>query len=409
MKKYGLIGEKLGHSYSPEIHALLGDYEYRLYPMPREAVGDFVQKGGLSGFNVTIPYKETVMPFLDRISPEARRIGSVNTVVREADGSTSGYNTDYFGFSVELGDVSHLKGKKALVLGSGGASKTVRAVLGDAGLSPVVTISRKGPDNYQNLSRHSDAALIVNTTPVGMYPAVEASPIDLRQFPECQLALDLIYNPAWTEFLLQARELGIPCRGGLIMLAAQARKAAELFGAIAPGVIRDEDVADEVSRQNRSIALIGMPGCGKTSVGRALAEITGRRLIDTDERIQQEIGMPIPEYFARFGEPAFRKIESRILAEAAKESRAVIATGGGIVTVPENRRSLLRNCQVVYLRRSLDQLPDFDRPVTQKTGVEALFAQRRALYEGWADDIVDNVGIEATAEILKNRISGGVK
>ena len=409
MKKYGLIGEKLGHSYSPEIHALLGDYEYRLYPMPREAVGDFVQKGGLSGFNVTIPYKETVMPFLDRISPEARRIGSVNTVVREADGSTSGYNTDYFGFSVELGDVSHLKGKKALVLGSGGASKTVRAVLGDAGLSPVVTISRKGPDNYQNLSQHSDAALIVNTTPVGMYPAVEASPIDLRQFPACQLALDLIYNPAWTEFLLQARELDIPCRGGLIMLAAQARKAAELFGAIAPGVIRDEDVADEVSRQNRSIALIGMPGCGKTSVGRALAEITGRQLIDTDERIRQEIGMPIPEYFARFGEPAFRKIESRILAEAAKESRAVIATGGGIVTVPENRRSLLRNCQVVYLRRSLDQLPDFGRPVTQKTGVEALFAQRKALYEGWADDIVDNVGIEATAEILKNRISGGVK
>ena len=409
MKKYGLIGEKLGHSYSPEIHAFLGDYEYRLYPMPREAVGDFVQKGGLSGFNVTIPYKETVMPFLDRISPEARRIGSVNTVVREADGSTSGYNTDYFGFSVELGDVSHLKGKKALVLGSGGASKTVRAVLGDAGLSPVVTISRKGPDNYQNLSRHSDAALIVNTTPVGMYPAVEASPIDLRQFPACQLALDLIYNPAWTEFLLQARELGIPYRGGLIMLAAQARKAAELFGAIAPGVIRDEDVADEVSRQNRSIALIGMPGCGKTSVGRALAEITGRQLIDTDERILQEIDMPIPEYFARFGEPAFRKIESRILAEAAKESRAVIATGGGIVTVPENRRSLLRNCQVVYLRRSLDQLPDFGRPVTQKTGVEALFAQRKALYEGWADDIVDNVGIEATAEILKNRISGGVK
>lgn len=409
MKKYGLIGEKLGHSYSPEIHALLGDYEYRLYPMPREAVGDFVQKSGLSGFNVTIPYKETVMPFLDRISPEARRIGSVNTVVREADGSTSGYNTDYFGFSVELGDVSHLKGKKALVLGSGGASKTVRAVLGDAGLNPVVTISRKGPDNYQNLSRHSDAALIVNTTPVGMYPAVEASPIDLRQFPACQLALDLIYNPAWTEFLLQARELGIPCRGGLIMLAAQARKAAELFGAIAPGVIRDEDVADEVSRQNRSIALIGMPGCGKTSVGRALAEITGRQLIDTDERIRQEIDMPIPEYFARFGEPAFRKIESRILAEAAKESRAVIATGGGIVTVPENRRSLLRTCQVVYLRRSLDQLPDFGRPVTQKIGVEVLFAQRKALYEGWADDIVDNVGIEATAEILKNRISGGVK
>ena len=409
MKKYGLIGEKLGHSYSPEIHALLGDYEYRLYPMPREAVGDFVQNSDLSGFNVTIPYKETVMPFLDRISPEARRIGSVNTVVRESDGSTSGYNTDYFGFSVELGDVSHLKGKKALVLGSGGASKTVRAVLSDAGLNPVVTISRKGPDNYQNLSRHSDAALIVNTTPVGMYPAVEASPIDLRQFPECQLALDLIYNPAWTEFLLQARELGIPCRGGLIMLAAQARKAAELFGAIAPGVIRDEDVADQVSRQNRSIALIGMPGCGKTSVGQALAEITGRQLIDTDVRIQQEIGMPIPEYFARFGEPAFRKIESRILAEAAKESRAVIATGGGIVTVPENRRALLRNCQVVYLRRSLDQLPDFDRPVTQKTGVEALFAQRKALYEGWADDIVDNVGIEATAEILKNRISGGTK
>ena len=366
MKKYGLIGEKLGHSYSPEIHALLGDYEYRLYPMPREAVGEFVQKCGLSGFNVTIPYKETVMPFLDRISPEARRIGSVNTVVRESDGSTSGYNTDYFGFSVELGDVSHLKGKKALVLGSGGASKTVRTVLNDAGLNPVVIISRKGPDNYQNLSRHSDAALIVNTTPVGMYPAVEASPIDLRQFPECQLALDLIYNPAWTEFLLQARELGIPCRGGLIMLAAQARKAAELFGAIAPGVIRDEDVADEVPGRTAAIALIGMPGCGKTTVGRALA---GNHRPPADatrmSASSRKSGMPIPEYFAahRQNRPSGRS-GSRILAEAGqRKSGRSLPPAAGSSPVPENCRALLQNCQVVYLRRGLDQLPDCGRPV----------------------------------------------
>ena len=402
MKKYGLIGEKLGHSYSPEIHALLGDYEYRLYPMPREAVGDFVQKGGLSGFNVTIPYKETVMPFLDRISPEARRIGSVNTVVRESDGSTSGYNTDYFGFSVELGDVSRLKGKKALVLGSGGASKTVRAVLSDAGLNPVVTISRKGPNNYQNLSRHSDAALIVNTTPVGMYPAVEASPIDLRQFPECQLALDLIYNPAWTEFLLQARELGIPCRGGLIMLAAQARKAAELFGAIAPGVIRDEDVADEVSRQNRSIALIGMPGCGKSTIGNLLARKLGRKFVDADEEIIQLAGKSIPEIFAQDGEEIFREWETMALEHLGKQSGLVIATGGGCVTRQRNYPALHQNGSIVWLERDLSLLPTDGRPLSQSNRLEEMYAVRKPLYEAFADVRVANTGSpeDTVTEIL---------
>lgn len=400
MRRYGLLGEKLGHSYSPQIHAALADYEYRLYPTPRENVPDFVKNCGLDGFNVTIPYKETVMPYLDHISDEALRIGSVNTVVRMPDGTLHGYNTDYYGFMYMLGDTARLRGKKALVLGSGGASKTVRAVLRDVGCTPVVTVSRSGEDNYTNLARHADAAVIVNTTPVGMYGNQSNAPIELAMFPHCLLALDLIYNPARTHFLMQAERLGIECRGGLTMLAAQAARAAEIWGCIPENAADIAAITQNVQNSMRSIAIIGMPGSGKSSIGAALAGITGRKFIDLDEIITAEAGMPIPEFFAKFGEPAFRALESKALAVAASESSCIIATGGGVVTIPGNRYLLEQNCVTVLIERPLDELPAFGRPVTAARGVEQLYRERRELYEAWCVKKYVNTGIEKTARAI---------
>lgn len=400
MGKYGLLGERLGHSYSSQIHAELADYEYRLYPTARENVPEFVKNNGLDGFNVTIPYKETVMPYLDRISDDALRIGSVNTVVRMPDGTLHGYNTDYYGFKYMLGDTARLSGKKALVLGSGGASKTVRAVLSDAGCAPVVTVSRNGEDNYVNLARHADAAVIVNTTPVGMYGNQNNAPIELAMFPHCILALDLIYNPAKTHFLMQAERLGIECRGGLTMLVAQAVRAAEIWGCIPENSADIPAITERVQNSMRSIAIIGMPGSGKSSIGAALARITGRKFVDLDDLIVKEAGMPIPEFFAKFGEPTFRALESKALAIAAAESSCVIATGGGIVTVPGNRYLLDQNCVTVLIERPLEELPAFGRPVTAARGVEQIYSERRALYDSWSVKKYANVGIEETAQTI---------
>jgi shikimate dehydrogenase len=397
MGRYGLIGEKLGHSFSPRIHALLGDYEYKLYPMPPEEVGPFMRDNELDAFNVTVPYKEAVIPYLADVSGEASRIGSVNTVVRGADGRFHGHNTDYHGFLRMLGDVSALTGKKAVVLGSGGASKAVRAALLDAGFSPVVVVSRTGEDNYTNLDRHRDAALVVNATPVGMYPNVDKAPVDLTEFPACARALDLIYNPLKTRFLLQAEALGIEARNGLTMLTAQAVKASELFGARAPGDDPTDFIADRLSREARSIALLGMPGSGKTSVGQAVARRMNRAFYDVDEMIVEEIGMPIPDFFALKGERAFRAVEARTLQRAAKEPGCVIATGGGIVTVPGNRAILMQNCALIQIERSLADLPSNGRPVTQKRGVEALYRERKPLYDMWSERTYENRDVEETA------------
>ncbi len=384
-RRYGLIGRKLGHSYSPQIHALIGDYPYTLHPMEPEEIENFLKNGDWAGMNVTIPYKETVLPYLSEISPEARRIGSVNTILRTGANRLVGHNTDYFGFSWILGDTAPFVGKKALILGSGGASKTVQAVLGDRNI-PFVVISRMGENNYSNLQKHADAELIVNTTPVGMFPNVEESPIDLKLFPHCRLALDLIYNPARTSFMLQAEELGIECRGGIGMLSAQAVQAAKIWGLFDQSMSDPvAKIAETVQKSMRSIALIGMPGCGKSSVGSLLAEKTGRKFIDTDEIVVRIAGKPIPEIFAQDGEEAFRAIETQALSEAAKESRAVIATGGGIVTQKRNLPILRRNCAIVLLERNLSDLPIAGRPLSQGRGVQEIYRERQPLYEAWAD------------------------
>lgn len=406
MKKYGLIGEKLGHSFSPQIHEMLYGYDYRLYEITRDGLPDFLKSTDLSGFNVTIPYKQDVIPFCGTLARNAGEIGSVNTVIREDDGSLSGHNTDYFGFEYMLKKSGvPVSGKKVLVLGSGGASKTVAAVLKNHQASPVVIISRKGKDNYENISRHFDADVIVNTTPVGMYPYTGKAPINLKDFKCCSLVLDLIYNPHRTELLLEAEDLGIPAYNGLTMLVAQAKKAGDLF----TSSNLDEDIIDRtaalISAQTRNIALIGMPGSGKTTVGRKISEITGREFADLDEEIEKVLERTIPEVIAEEGVPYFRAAETRILREISKKSGMVIATGGGVVTVPENRRLLKQNSFTVLIERPLSELESDGRPLSQSKGVEALYNERKQLYLDWSDFKVKNTAPESTAKEIIETIS----
>lgn len=406
MKKYGLIGEKLGHSFSPQIHELLYGYEYRLYEIPRDNLSVFLKNTDLSGFNVTIPYKQDVIPFCKTLDPIAEEIGSVNTVIREADGSLSGYNTDYYGFEYMLKKSGFsVSGKKVLVLGSGGASKTVTAVLKNHGASPVVVISRSGEDNYDNISRHTDAEAIVNTTPVGMYPNTGISPVDLADFKSCGLVLDLIYNPHRTELLLKAEDMGIPAYNGLTMLVAQAKKAGDLF----TSSVLDEDVIDRTAAvtasQTMNIALIGMPGSGKTTIGRKIAEMTGREFIDLDEEIEKSLGRTIPEIISEEGVPYFRFEETRLLREISRKSGLVIATGGGVVTVPENRKLLKQNSFTVLIERPLSELESDGRPLSQSKGVEALYNERKNLYLNWSDFKVSNTTPEETAKEIICKIS----
>ncbi|HIU42710.1 MAG TPA: shikimate kinase [Candidatus Ventrousia excrementavium] len=404
MKRCGLLGEKLGHSFSPRIHQKLGGYEYRLYEKSPQELDVFLKSGDFDGLNVTIPYKQTVIPYCAGLSPRAQAIGSVNTLVRRADGSLWGDNTDYDGFSAMLEQANiSLDGKKALVLGSGGASKTVQAVLRDRGAS-VVVISRSGPDSYDNLDRHADARLVVNTTPVGMYPKNGAAALDIRRFPRCEAVLDVVYNPARTRLMLDAEACGIPAFGGLLMLVEQARRAAEIFTGNQVDAAVTGRLTAKLARETQNIALIGMPGCGKTTVGRALADLLGRPFYDADEQIEARAGRKIPDIFAQDGEAAFRKLETEVLAELSRQSGAVIATGGGVVTREENRDLLRQNSTVVWLQRDLHSLPLAGRPVSQSRPLNELAAERMPLYRAWCDAAVEVCGPEETAKAIQREL-----
>ena len=402
MEKYGLLGRKLGHSFSPQIHRLLADYEYRLYEKEPEEVAAFLETTDLDGMNVTIPYKETVMPCCTVLSDTAKKIGSVNTLLRRGDG-WEGHNTDYDGFAYLLRQGGFdPKGKKALVLGSGGSSKTARAVLSDLGCRQVVVISRTGADNYQNLERHADARLIINTTPVGMYPRCGEAAVSLGDFPACEGVADIIYNPSKTELLLDAGARGIPCINGLPMLVAQAKKAAELFlhREIDDGVV--PEIVRKIESQTKNIALIGMPGCGKTAVGRTLARLTGRPFVELDALIPEKAGKSIQQIFAEDGEEAFRRIETEILAQESKKSGVILSTGGGVVTRARNLPLLRQNSVILFLNRPIDELPTDGRPLSQSRGVEALAKERLPLYKAWCDrELACGDGVEKTAEQIR--------
>ncbi|MBE6560264.1 MAG: shikimate kinase [Ruminococcaceae bacterium] len=384
-KIYGLLGGRLAHSYSPEIHAAFGDYEYRLFEMPEEDVAPFLASDAFEAINVTIPYKKTVMPYLREISDEAKKIGSVNTITRLPDGGLRGDNTDYYGFSHML-DVAGIavSGKKCLILGSGGASMTAIAVVGDRGGTPVV-ISRSGENNYENISRHADADVIINTTPVGMYPNNGESPVDLTIFPRLSGVVDMVYNPRRTALILQAQRLGIPALSGLSMLVAQGKRAAELFFSHPMDDALTEKAEKEVRARKENVILIGMPGCGKSTAGKVLAEKIGFDFADTDDEIQRMTGRHPAQIIREEGEEAFRRIEHEAVCSLGKLSSCVIATGGGVITRAENYDPLHQNGTIIYLTRPLAELATKDRPLTAANGVEALFAARHPLYTKWAD------------------------
>ncbi len=386
----GLLGQRLGHSYSPQIHKQLAKYTYTLYEKEPDTLADFLKNGDFHGINVTIPYKKTVIPYLDDLSPVAARLGAVNTIVRRGDGTLIGHNTDYFGFR-SMVEKSGLcpKGKNVLVLGSGGASNTAVAVLEALG-AKVVVISRSGENNYDNLHLHRNAAIIVNTTPVGMYPNTGISPIDLELFPDLEGVLDVVYNPARTQLLLDAERRGLIAMNGLWMLVAQAKESAEWFTGTS---ISDDMIAaihKKLKLQMENIVLVGMPGCGKSTIGQSLAQKLGRTLVDADAAIVEHAGMPIPEIFAQQGETGFRTIETEVLSALGKQSALIIATGGGCVTREENYPLLHQNGTILWLKRDIDQLPTDGRPLSQSGKLNEMYQIRKPMYERFADIAVEN-------------------
>ena len=402
---YGLLGRKLGHSLSPQIHSLLGGYSYKLFCREPEELDGFFADSTIEGFNVTIPYKVTAMKYCADVTGTAKKTGCVNTVVRRSDGSLFGDNTDYYGFcrmAEKYG--ADFENKKVLVLGNGGASGTVRTVAADRGAAEVVTISRRGENNYENIGRHFDADIIVNATPFGMYPDNGGRLIDLQSFKNCGCVLDLIYNPCRTGLIMDAERLGIPCGNGLFMLVAQALRSAERF----LDKKLDDSVMETVYKKilcaQKNIVLIGMPGCGKSTVGAGLAELTGRPFIDTDAEIVKKEGRPIPEIFSADGEEYFRIAEFAAVAEAGKKTGVIISTGGGAVMREENREALSQNGTVIYLKRDVASLARDGRPLSADgEAVEKLYRQRKKIYETFASFSieVDN-DIDATVrEVMK--------
>ena len=420
--KYGLLGEKLGHSFSPLIHNMLGNPDYGLIPLPKEALSDFFRRREFSGLNVTIPYKREVIPFLSRISQRAGMIGSVNTVVKLSDGSLYGDNTDYMGLACMAHEAGiSFSGKKVLILGSGGTSLTAQAVAEDGGAAEIIVVSRKGEHNYNNLSAHYDSQVIINTTPVGMYPGNGESLIRLSDFPACEGVIDVIYNPLRTPLLLEAEELGIPCTNGLFMLVAQAKFASDLFFAgdetllsckaddFSPERIPEDDLEQirgiyrKLTGDLTDLVLIGMPSSGKSTVGRILAEELGRPFVDLDAALEEEYGQSIPEIFSREGEEGFRKKESLICQKIGSRQGIVIACGGGVVLRRENYGALRQNGRIFFLERELQSLETEGRPLSRDHETLCrMYRERLPLYQAWAEAQVENNGpAEACAEAIQ--------
>lgn len=415
---FGLVGRTLGHSWSRQIHERLGSAPYALHELEPDEVATFVRDGAWRGLNVTIPYKRRAAELADERSPRVERLGAANTLVRREDGSILAENTDVLGFfwmlarfcRRELGSsVSEALGsRKALVLGSGGASRAVRLALEEYAGMDVVTVSRSGKETYEGLARrHADAALVVNTTPVGMFPNCPASPLDeetLSALTGLVAVLDVVYNPRRTGLLLAAERLGLPAESGLAMLVAQALYASELF----QGRDLDDSLVAEVEGQIRAqtenVVLIGMPGAGKSSCGRALARLLGRPFVDVDEAIALECGRSAAQIIREDGEEAFRAVETEVTGRYAARSGLVLACGGGVVTREENRDLIRQNARVVFLDRPIAELSDDGRPMSQTKGVERLAAERMDAYRSWADVTLPCTGSPAGDAELARRL-----
>ena len=405
--QYGLIGEKLGHSYSREIHALIGGYDYELCEIAPEKLGAFLTKRDFRAINVTIPYKQAVIPYLDGISDAARSIGAVNTIVN-TDGKLFGYNTDFAGMEALIRRLGiELHGKKVLIPGSGGTSKTAAALAAKLGAREILRLSRNaavGTVSYEEAyRRHTDAEIVINATPCGMFPNPDAQAIHLEPFTNLAGLVDAVYNPLRTNLVLAAQKKNIPAEGGLYMLAAQAVYASALF----LGMVADESDIERAYRavysDKRNIALIGMPSSGKTSVGRLLAAALQKEFCDSDEVVINRIGMPIADYFAKCGEAAFRKCEKEVLSELTRTGGKVIATGGGAILDEDNVRALRRTGTVIFLDRSLDRLTATpDRPLSSDTAaLKRLFSDRYDKYIAAADIHVNADGeLNETVEII---------
>lgn len=407
--QYGLIGEHLGHSYSPEIHAQIADYEYELKEIPREDLDAFMKAKDFRAINVTIPYKQDVIPYLDEISEQAAAIGAVNTIVNR-DGRLWGGNTDFAGMSALIRKLGlNLAGSKVLILGTGGTSRTAAAVAKSLDAGEILRVSRRGNDGAityeQAYEEHADAQIIINTTPAGMYPKAEGRAIDISRFPELKGVVDAVYNPIRTNLVLDAQERGIPAEGGLYMLSAQAVYACGAFLSRE----MDDAVIDRAYRNvlnaKRNIILTGMPSCGKTTIGKKLAKRLGRELIDTDQMVIQKIKMPIADYFAAEGEKAFRDRESEAINSLALRDGMLVATGGGAVLRKENVRDLKRNGVVIFLDRPLEKLISTDdRPLSSsREALEKRFNERYDIYRSCADIIIDASGSinQVTEKVLE--------
>lgn len=406
MNQYGLLGEKLGHSFSPTIHQQLWGCDYALLPVPRDQVDVFFRQRNFCGINVTIPYKQIACETCDHVDPKTKVIGAVNTVVNR-DGLLYGYNTDYDGFlycarraGIDFTD------KKVLILGNGGTSLTVRIAVADNGAREIVVISRsavpfdnaeqssadltvgitrKCPlrfDTYDRLAAcHSDADVIINTTPVGMYPNNYAAQVDLTLFPHLSGVVDVIYNPGTTLLVHTARSMNIPATCGLPMLVAQAAYAAEYFSG---RTFSDEDIErvyKKVLAETSNIVLIGMPGCGKTTVGKALSETLHREVVDVDALIVEREGRPIPDIFAADGEEFFRRCETETAKIACAKTGVIISCGGGLPTRKENHFPMLQNGRIYYLDRSLEQLATDGRPLSQQNKLMDMYEKRHPIYQ----------------------------
>lgn len=394
----GLIGEHLGHSYSQRIHETLGGYPYELIEVAPQDLDAWMKNKDFAALNVTIPYKKAVIPYLEELDERARRIGAVNTIVND-HGRLIGKNTDYYGcrFMLEQAGIE-IQGRKVILLGNGGAAQAVQAVLEDLGAAAIVKVKRNpSPETltYEEAYRdHSGAQVIVNTSPVGMFPAQEGIPVELDRFPQLESVADVIYNPHRTRLIVEAQKRGCRTATGLSMLTAQAAEAIEAFigKPVAPeSILR---MTAELAREKMNLVLIGMPGCGKSTIARKLAEISGRPAVDIDQRIVERIGMPIRDFFAQQGEARFRQIEAEILAEVTLQTGQIIATGGGIVKDWENVRRLRQSGKVYFLDRSLDQLEtDPSRPLSSsREALRQLYDQRINLYRAACDQQIENNG-----------------